>query len=164
MNTLMEFICSKTDDPEVLFSNVPYRSAIGILMYSMICTRPELGFAVGKLSQYCETPLQCRWTSVKSMYRYIPRTKQLSITHGLKSQSIFTVYCDFYWDCCSKSHKSTEGYSFLMTGGTISWSSSKQSAQALSSCEAEYIAPCTAVQESISLSNVISGLLENETL
>ena len=129
----------------------------------MIYTRPDLGFAVGKISQHCETPLKCHWTAVKRVNRYIKGTKHMGITYGLNSPSNITVYCDSDWAGCGESRKSTEGYAFLFTGGGISWRSKKQSVVALSSCESEYISTCTAAKEAIWLSNVLSGLLGTET-
>lgn len=52
MNTPMEKPSSnslKLTDP-ALSSNFAYRYAIGSLMYLMICTRPDIVFAVDKLS------------------------------------------------------------------------------------------------------------------
>ena len=31
---------------------VPYASAIGSLMYAMVCTRPDIGYVVGVVSRF----------------------------------------------------------------------------------------------------------------
>jgi hypothetical protein len=37
-------------------SIIPYASAIRSLMYTMICTRPAIAYAVGALSKYTSNP------------------------------------------------------------------------------------------------------------
>ena len=54
-------------------------------MYLMICTRPDLGFAIGRLSQYCEEPLSCHWNAVKRVYRYVKGTQNIGIVYDAKS-------------------------------------------------------------------------------
>ena len=156
-----------SDDSKPLSDDVPYRSAIGSLMYLMICTRPDLGFAVGRLSQYCENPLKMHWNAVKRIYHYIKGTQDMGIVYDAKStpssETSVIGYCDSDWAGCSDSRKSTEAYVFLLTGGAISWRSKKQSIVALSSCEAEYISACTAAKEAIWLSNVLQNLLGTES-
>lgn len=146
-------------DPEPLSDNTLYRSAIGSLMYLMLCTRPDIAFAVGKLSQYCENPSSSHWKAVKRVYRYIKGTKDMGIQFGPSTSSIIIGYSDSDWAGCTESRKSTEAYVFMMTGGAISWRSKKQSIVALSSCEAEYISLCTAAKEAIWLSKVLCSLL-----
>ena len=109
MNTPMELPSSRINDTEALSSDIPYRSAIGSLMYLMICTRPDLGFAVETLSQHCETPLEYHWTAVKRVYRYIKGTKHMGITYGLNSSSNITAYCDSDVAGCGESRKLIEG-------------------------------------------------------
>ncbi|MCI84897.1 retrotransposon protein putative Ty1-copia subclass, partial [Trifolium medium] len=38
--------CSKSDSEIEYMSKVPYASAVGCLMYAMVCTRPDLAQAV----------------------------------------------------------------------------------------------------------------------
>ena len=34
----------------------PYASVVGSLMYAMVCTRPDIGYAVGVVSRYMSNP------------------------------------------------------------------------------------------------------------
>eukprot|EP00253_Pinus_taeda_P033697 PITA_33697 len=46
--------CLKAQEEEEDMSCVPYASAVGSLMYAMVCTRPDLTHAVGVLSRLCQ--------------------------------------------------------------------------------------------------------------
>ena len=48
--------CRKTREEEEDMSHVPYASAVGSLMYAMVCTRPDIAHAVGVLSRYMSKP------------------------------------------------------------------------------------------------------------
>ena len=50
--------CPKTPADRAKMAKVPYASAIGSLMYAMVCTRPDLAFAVGLLSRFQSDPSQ----------------------------------------------------------------------------------------------------------
>jgi hypothetical protein len=57
--------CPKTHEEEEDMSHVPYASAIGSLMYAMVCTRLDIAHAVGVLSKYMSKPGKEHWTTVK---------------------------------------------------------------------------------------------------
>ena len=42
--------CLKTSEEKVYMEKVPYASAVGSLMYAMLCTRPNICYAVGIVS------------------------------------------------------------------------------------------------------------------
>ena len=48
----------KTDEERRQMSGVPYASAIGSLMYAMLCTRPDISHAVSVTSRYQSNPGQ----------------------------------------------------------------------------------------------------------
>ena len=48
--------CPKTQEEEEDISRVPYASAVGSLMYAMVCTRPDIAHAVGVLSRFMSNP------------------------------------------------------------------------------------------------------------
>ncbi|MCY6488237.1 hypothetical protein, partial [Actinobacillus pleuropneumoniae] len=55
-------------------SKVPYASAVGSLMYAMVCTRPDIAHAVGVVSRYMNNPGKEHWMAVKWILRYLKGT------------------------------------------------------------------------------------------
>lgn len=51
--------------------NVPYREAIGSIMYLMLGTRPDIAYGVTLLSRFCEDPKLVHWEAVKRLIRYL---------------------------------------------------------------------------------------------
>jgi len=51
-HTLSTNQCPKTDKEKERMSNVPSASAMGSLMYAMLCIRPNICFAIGLVSRY----------------------------------------------------------------------------------------------------------------
>ena len=49
---LTKDMCPKTQEEEDKMSKVPYASAVGSLMYAMVCSRPDIAHAVGVVSRY----------------------------------------------------------------------------------------------------------------
>jgi hypothetical protein len=56
---------------EVLGSEYPYLSAIGLLMYLANNTRPDIAFAVNLLARYCAAPTMRYWNGVNDVLRYL---------------------------------------------------------------------------------------------
>jgi len=46
----------QTDEEEKYTSHVPYASAVGSIMYAMMCTRPDISHTVSVVSQYMDRP------------------------------------------------------------------------------------------------------------
>jgi len=53
---LRKEMCPKTQEDMDYMSKVPYASAVGSLMYAMVCTRPDIAHAVGVVSKYMNNP------------------------------------------------------------------------------------------------------------
>jgi len=51
-------------------SRVPYASAVGLLMYAIVCTRPDLDYAVSTVSQFMSSGKQ-HWKVVKWVLLYL---------------------------------------------------------------------------------------------
>ncbi|GJX23173.1 ribonuclease H-like domain-containing protein [Tanacetum coccineum] len=62
----------------VVVSQLEYSRVIGCLTYAMTCTRPDIAFAVGKLSRYTSNPSTQHWKAIKR----ISNTEENSSTSG----------------------------------------------------------------------------------
>ncbi|KAL7145361.1 hypothetical protein ABFS83_07G077500 [Erythranthe nasuta] len=50
---------------------VPYASAIGSIMYLMVCTRPDIAYVISCSSRYMSNPGLPHWEAVKWLLRYL---------------------------------------------------------------------------------------------
>ncbi|XP_047331295.1 uncharacterized protein LOC124934840 [Impatiens glandulifera] len=63
---------------------VPYASAVGILMYAMVCTRPDIAHAVGVVSRFLSNPGRKHWEAVKWILRYLCEAEYMAATEACK--------------------------------------------------------------------------------
>ena len=71
--------CPKTQEEEEDISRAPYASAVGSLMYVMVCTRPYIAHVVGVLSKFMSKPGKEHWTTMKRVFRYLCGTSDYSL-------------------------------------------------------------------------------------
>ncbi|GKB68319.1 retrovirus-related pol polyprotein from transposon TNT 1-94 [Tanacetum coccineum] len=138
-------------------SRVPYASAVGSLMFAMICTRPDIAHAVGVVSRYMAEPGREHWEAVKRILRYIKGTSDVALCFG-ESDLIVKGYVDSDYAGDLDGSKSTTGYVFTLCGGTVSWVSKLQSVVAMSTTEAEYVAAAQASKEAVWLKMLLEEL------
>ena len=50
---------------------VPYASVVGSLMYTMLCSRSDISYAVRVVSRYQSNPGKEHWKAVKRILRYL---------------------------------------------------------------------------------------------
>ncbi|PLW06578.1 hypothetical protein PCANC_27983 [Puccinia coronata f. sp. avenae] len=127
--------------------NINYRALIGSLNYLSILTRPDVSFAVSKLSQYLENPGITHYKAAMQVLQYLKGT----LTRGLFfcKQEDFTlkVYADADWANCPDTRRSHTGLLILRNDHLIFWKSTKQPTVSLSSTEAKYKALSDACKE-----------------
>ena len=61
---------------------IPYREAVGPLMWATTTTRPDLSFAAHNLAKFCHDPRPVHWKAAMKALRYFWRTKDLGFTYG----------------------------------------------------------------------------------
>ncbi|WOH01606.1 hypothetical protein DCAR_0520990 [Daucus carota subsp. sativus] len=138
--------CPSTEKEKKMMKDVPYSSAVGSLMYAMVCTRPDIAHAVGVVSRYLSNPGREHWEAVKWILRYLKGTSKLCLCYG-GAKPILEGYTDADMAGDLDSRKSTSSYIFTLAGGAVSWQSKLQKCVALSTTEAEYIAMTEAGKE-----------------
>jgi hypothetical protein len=64
-----------------------YQSLVGSQMYAMLCTRPDLGFAIPQRSQFGANPTSTHEAVAKRIMRYLNGTMDLGITYDGSTES-----------------------------------------------------------------------------
>ena len=126
-------------------------------MYVMLCTRPDICYSVGIVSQYQSNPGLKHWQSVKHILKYLRRTGDYMLVYH--SDDLIPIgYTDSDFQSDLDFRKSTSRCAFTLGGGAISWRSAKQSCIAYSTMEAEYVAACEAAKEAVWLKKFLFDL------
>ncbi|XP_074297253.1 secreted RxLR effector protein 161-like [Silene latifolia] len=120
-------------------SQLKYSQVIGCLMYAMTSTRPDIAYAVGRLSRYTSNPSSHHWSAVMRVLKYLKSTKDFALTYS-GNPSVLEGYSDASWITNIEDHSSTSGWVFLLGGGAISWASKKQTCITTSTMESEFVA------------------------
>ena len=105
-------LCPKTSEEKEHMSKVPYLCTVGSLMYTMMCTRPDIFHAVGMASRYQSNPGQEHWKEVKRILRYLKATTEYSLCYQGKELRL-KGYTDADWGGDLDERKSTSGFAFL---------------------------------------------------
>jgi hypothetical protein len=145
--------CPKTWEEEEDMSHVLYASAVGSLMYAMVCTRTDIAHAVGVLSRYMSKPGKEHWTKVKRVFRYLRGTTNYGLCYqgrlGLDRVVDIHGFVDADRARDLDHRRSTSGYVFNLFGGAISWMSKRHVVVALSTTEVEYMVATHASKEEV---------------
>ncbi|CAI7753887.1 unnamed protein product [Closterium sp. NIES-53] len=127
----------------------PYPELVGCLMYLMTCTRPDLAYPLSLLARYV-APSRHRkvhWDAAKRVLRYLCCTSGMGLVLGGRAQVVLTGHADASWVDDLATQRSSQGYTFSLGSGSVSWRSTRSSSVLSSSCEAEIYAGAMAAQE-----------------
>ena len=109
----------KTEEVRDHMSKVPYASAIGILMYVMVFTRPDIIYAVGVMNRFMSRLGKQNWEVVKWILRYLRDSSNTYLCFtGASLELQGYIDADFAGDIDSR--KSTIGFIFTLGGTAIS--------------------------------------------
>ena len=156
--------CPKNAEEIEDMTRVPYVSAVGCLMYAMVCTRLDLAHAVSTISRYMANPGREHWNAVKWIFRYLRGTVEHEILFSRQSETnsvIGYVDADYAGDVDDRRY--TTGYLFTLSRRLICWKSTLQSIIAMSTTEAEYMAVAEAAKEALWLKGLVKVLGLNQS-
>ncbi|CAI7891704.1 unnamed protein product [Closterium sp. NIES-53] len=140
----------------------PYPELVGCLMYLMTCTRPDLAYPLSILARYV-APGRHRpehMAAAKRVLRYLCSTSGMGLVLGGRSPIVLTGHADASWVDDLASQRSSQGYTFSLGSGSVSWRSTRSSSVLSSSYEAEIYAGAMAAQELRWLTYLLTDLGE----
>jgi Reverse transcriptase (RNA-dependent DNA polymerase) len=141
-----------------------YQEKVGTLLYAAISSRPDISFAVNKLTQKMQSPTLRDSRACDRVFRYLAGTKSYGLLFGRQRIDVsqrrdtkvaITAWADADWASDRIDRKSITGWVAMLDGDIVSWASKKQKVVSQSSCEAELYAEAAAINET----KWLSGLL-----
>ncbi|CAI5964265.1 unnamed protein product [Closterium sp. NIES-64] len=147
---------------ESVESSGPYPELVGCLMYLMTCTRPDLAYPLSILARYV-APGRHRpehMAAAKRVLRYLCSTSGMGLVLGGRSPVVITGHADASWADDQATQRSSQGYTFSLGSGSVSWRATRSSSVLSSSCEAEIYAGAMAAQELRWLTYLLTDLGE----
>ncbi|CAI6008135.1 unnamed protein product [Closterium sp. NIES-65] len=127
---------------ESVESSGPYPELVGCLMYLMTCTRPDLAYPLSILARYVAPGRQRpeHMAAAKRVLHYLCSTSGMGLVLGGQSPVVLTGHGDASWADDQAMQRSSQGYTFSLGSGSVSWRATHSSSVLGSSCEAEIYA------------------------
>lgn len=151
-------VTGDSGEETLLAPDIPYREAIGSLMYAAVTTRIDIAYAVGKVSRKVASPSVQDWNDTMKIFRYLADKQDLAIIYDKDDTIGMHAYCDADFAGDDQTSKSTTGLVILDSGAPIHWRSSRQSLVTLSSTEAEVVSLCTTAKDIMWLRKIAEEL------
>jgi len=101
-------------------SKVPYASVIGSIMYAIICTCPDVSYALTVASGYEANPSEIYSTLVKTILKYLRRTKDVFLIYGSEEELVVNGYASAIFQTNIDYSQSQSGFMFTINGGAVS--------------------------------------------
>ena len=139
-------------------ANVPYRAAVGFLLYLSTATRPDITFAVGQVARFCENPQPAHWNAVKRIFAYLKGTREHGIWLGGRKGEGIVTYTDADYASDVDDRRSMSCSISFFRGGPVAWACRKQECVALSTTESEYVSLSEGCKTAVWLNTLASGL------
>ena len=117
-------------DNDTLCNVKLYQELIGSLNHLAVFTRPDIVFAVSKLSKYNSNPTTTNFKAALHILCYLKGTRNFCIVYKRSTNiPILDIigYPDADFASDEDDTKSYTGYVFLINGGAVTWSTHKQS-------------------------------------
>ncbi|CAI7812556.1 unnamed protein product [Closterium sp. NIES-53] len=134
----------------------PYRSL------ALSSTSGRVPYPLSFLARYV-APSRHRkvhWDAAKRVLRYLCSTSGMGLVLGGRARVVLTGHADASWVDDLATQWSSQGYTFSLGSGSVSWRSTRSSSVLSSSCEAEIYAGAMAAQELRWLTYLLTDLGE----
>jgi hypothetical protein len=103
--------------------HTPFQELIRSLMYITIGTRPNIAFAISKLSMFLDCYHPDHWEAGIRVLHYLKGTCSLSLALGSSHPLNLKGFSDSDYASCITTSQSILGYCFSLGSDVMSWSS-----------------------------------------
>ena len=127
-----------------------YRSGVGMLLYLIKHSRPDIANSVWELSKVMDKPTIAGYQEMKWVIKYVLDTGDRGLLihpKEVEGEWILQVFSDSDYAGNQETRISVAGYILYLCEVPISWKSKGQKSVTLSSAEAKYVAISEAVKE-----------------
>ena len=113
--------CPATKDEIERMDKIPCASAIGSIMYAMLCTQSDVSYALSMTSRFQSDPGECHWIAVKNIFKYLRITKDIFLIYGgQEGELVISGYTDAGFQSDLYDFRSQSGFVFCLNGDTVS--------------------------------------------
>ena len=144
-----------------------YRSGVGMLLYLVKHSRPDISNAVRELTKVLDGATNAHWKSLIRTIKFVLDTRlyALRLSPFTRNGSLFLHgYSDSEFAGDRETRKSVYGFITFLCGAPISWKSKACHSVTLSSTEAEYYAGSETAKEMMFIESILETLGEGNKL
>ena len=146
--------CPSSDEDVEYMSKVSYSSVVGSLMYAMVCSRPDLSYAMSLVSIYMSNPGKEQLEGSSVDFRYLRGTTDSCLKFGRTDQGLIGyVDSDYATDLDRR-----RSLVFTVGSCAVSQKATLQPVVAMSTTEAEYMAIAEVCKEIVWLKGLFAEL------
>jgi ATP-binding cassette subfamily B (MDR/TAP) protein 1 len=95
-------------------------------MYVMVCSRPDLSYAMSLVSRYIANPGKEHWKAIQWIFRYLRGTSKSRFKFG-RTRKGLVGYVDSDYAADLDKRRSLTGYVFTVGDCAVSWRATLQS-------------------------------------
>ena len=140
-----------------------YRSGIGILMFLIKYSRPDIANSVRELSKVNDRATEGQYRELLRVIKHVKDTRNHGLKYDVSNYSIDDIinwvviaFCDSDFAGDKNNRKSVTGYGIYIMGCLVAWKSRGQKTVSLSSSEAEYLAIADVCTEILFIRNLLT--------
>ena len=158
----------ETDKERQEITEIPYKEAIGSLMWLAKGTRPDVLFAVSYLARFQSDFGNWHWNAISRIFGYLRGTLNYGLRYSQDGAGKFSDmgnlvgYSDADWAENDPTRRSTSAFVFGVAGAGTSFACRRQKLVALSTTEAELYALTEAARQASFLQSILVDLGEPE--
>jgi hypothetical protein len=94
MASILARMCPLTHDEQERLRVIPYASAIGSIMYTMLYMHPDVSYALSATGGYQSNYGEAFWTIITNILKYLRRTKTTFLVFRGEEEFVVMGYTD----------------------------------------------------------------------